>query len=228
MPFFLRFEIKRAGLVHLVGHVREYHTIAVVLRIPELLAQPGRGELLHTAVAKNHVPVVLMQAFAPTRIDHIRVEGDHLVVVGSRCRIGDQVRHIAVGTQYHLRLGFAGFNTKGITHGAVSAGRITRRQSVGQTKEIGLRKAIGAKKGDINFQFLTEAIMLTLIGGIVGIFFGWLASYGVSHFGGIATKISWFSIILGFGVSAAIGIIFGYYPARRASGLNPIEALRYE
>jgi putative ABC transport system permease protein len=97
-----------------------------------------------------------------------------------------------------------------------------------RTKEIGLRKAIGAQKRDISYQFLTEAIMLTLIGGIVGIFFGWLASYGVSHFGGIATKISWFSIILGFGVSAAIGIIFGYYPARRASGLNPIEALRYE
>lgn len=97
-----------------------------------------------------------------------------------------------------------------------------------RTKEIGLRKAIGAQKNDISYQFLTEAIMLTLIGGIIGIFFGWLASRGVSQFGGIATKVSLLSILLGFGVSAAIGIIFGYYPARRASKLNPIEALRYE
>jgi len=97
-----------------------------------------------------------------------------------------------------------------------------------RTKEIGLRKAIGAQKSDINLQFLTEAITLTLIGGIIGIIFGWLASYGVTYFGGIATKISSFSIILAFGVSAAIGIIFGYYPAHRASNLNPIEALRYE
>jgi len=97
-----------------------------------------------------------------------------------------------------------------------------------RTREIGLRKAIGAKKGDISFQFLTEAIMLTLIGGVIGIFLGWLASYGVTYFGNIATKISWFSVILAFGVSAVIGIVFGYYPAHRASNLNPIEALRYE
>jgi len=97
-----------------------------------------------------------------------------------------------------------------------------------RTREIGLRKAIGAKKGDINLQFLTEAIMLTFIGGIVGTFTGWLISLGVSRFGGITTKISLPSVLLAFGVSAAIGIIFGYYPARRAAGLNPIEALRYE
>jgi putative ABC transport system permease protein len=97
-----------------------------------------------------------------------------------------------------------------------------------RTREIGLRKAIGAKKGDVSLQFLTEAIMLTLIGGVIGIFFGWLASLGVHKFGGINTKISLMSVVLAFGVSAAIGIIFGYYPARRAAALHPIEALRYE
>lgn len=97
-----------------------------------------------------------------------------------------------------------------------------------RTREIGLRKAIGAKKKDISFQFLTESVMLTFIGGIVGIFLGWLLSFGVTQFGGIATKVSLASILLAVGVSAAIGIIFGYYPARRAAGLNPIEALRYE
>ncbi len=97
-----------------------------------------------------------------------------------------------------------------------------------RTREIGLRKAIGAKKKDISLQFLSEALMLTFISGIIGICLGWLVSWGVSHFGGIATKISLSSIILAFGVSAAIGIVFGYYPARRAASLNPIEALRYE
>ncbi len=97
-----------------------------------------------------------------------------------------------------------------------------------RTREIGLRKAIGAKKKDISLQFLTESVMLTFIGGIVGIGLGWLLSYGVTYFSSIATKVSLMSILLAVGVSAAIGIIFGYYPARRAANLNPIEALRYE
>ena len=97
-----------------------------------------------------------------------------------------------------------------------------------RTREIGLRKAIGAKKKDISLQFLSEAVMLTFLGGVIGVLLGWAISFAVSSFAGIATSISISSILLAFGVSAAIGIIFGYYPARRAASLNPIEALRYE
>jgi len=97
-----------------------------------------------------------------------------------------------------------------------------------RTREIGLRKAIGATGSNINLQFLTEAVMLTFIGGFLGIILGWILSALVTKFAGIAASISLSSVLLAFGVSAAIGLIFGYYPARRASRMNPIEALRFE
>jgi putative ABC transport system permease protein len=97
-----------------------------------------------------------------------------------------------------------------------------------RTREIGLRKAIGAKRKDISFQFLSEAVALTFTSGVIGVALGWLIAYGFTSFGIIETSVSLSSILMAFGVSAFIGIVFGYYPARRAAGLNPIDALRYE
>lgn len=96
-----------------------------------------------------------------------------------------------------------------------------------RTREIGLRKAIGAKRKDIQIQFLFEAVLLTFIGGALGVLIGFIAAQIMSSLG-INASISFNSVVLAFVVSAAIGIIFGYYPAHRAAGLSPMEALRYE
>ena len=97
-----------------------------------------------------------------------------------------------------------------------------------RTREIGIRKAVGAKKRDILLQFLIESLVLSLIGGGIGILLGVVGSRIVSHLAGWRTAISWDSISLAFFFSAAVGIFFGIYPARKAAKLNPIEALRYE
>lgn len=97
-----------------------------------------------------------------------------------------------------------------------------------RTREIGLRKAIGAERSDISNQFLLESVVITCIGGIIGIVLGVGISWLVTLSGILTTSVSAYSVFLAFGVSALIGVGFGYYPARKASKLNPIEALRYE
>ena len=102
-----------------------------------------------------------------------------------------------------------------------------------RTREIGLRKAVGATKADILLQFLIEAVLITFIGGLVGIFMGLLLSFLISlivqqflpswNFG-----INWLAVLLSTLVSVLIGLTFGIYPARKASGKDPIESLRYE
>ena len=97
-----------------------------------------------------------------------------------------------------------------------------------RTREIGLRKAVGARRRDILYQFLTETLVLSVLGGIIGILVGAGISALVNASGTIATVVSIQSVALAFGFSAAIGVFFGIYPANRAAGLKPIEALRYE
>jgi putative ABC transport system permease protein len=97
-----------------------------------------------------------------------------------------------------------------------------------RTREIGLRKALGAKKKNIIAQFLVESIILTFAGGVIGMVIGILASFIISKLISLPFTISVGSIGLAIGVSGAIGILFGWYPARKAANLQPIEALRYE
>ena len=97
-----------------------------------------------------------------------------------------------------------------------------------RTREIGLRKALGARRRDILLQFLFEAILLTLIGGLIGFLVGILGAFGVSQVGNWDFRISWLAIVLPLAMTAGFGIVFGMYPAIKASKLDPIVALRYE
>ena len=97
-----------------------------------------------------------------------------------------------------------------------------------RTKEIGVCMSVGAKKRDILYQFLIESLMISLIGGVLGILLGIGVVYGVSEYFNWKMKLDYMSIIMSFGFSSSIGILFGFYPARKASNLNPIDALRYE
>ncbi|NTW52654.1 MAG: ATP-binding cassette domain-containing protein [Chlorobiaceae bacterium] len=97
-----------------------------------------------------------------------------------------------------------------------------------RTKEIGLRKAIGARKGDIMMQFLIESVGMTFSGGLIGILVGVGVSMMLATFAGWAVKTSLFSVVLASGFSVLIGLFFGLWPARKAAGLKPVEALRYE
>jgi putative ABC transport system permease protein len=97
-----------------------------------------------------------------------------------------------------------------------------------RTREIGIRRALGAKKRDIIFQFLSETLILTLSGGIVGIGLGLLLPQIVTHFGRMPTVITGAALLMAFGISVVVGIIFGLYPAYRAANMDPIESLRHE
>jgi putative ABC transport system permease protein len=95
-------------------------------------------------------------------------------------------------------------------------------------KEIGTRLAIGAQKRDIVVQFLAEAVLISVSGGLIGVFIGIMASWLITRFADIATIVTPISVVISFAVSASVGVIFGYSPAKRASERDPIESLRYE
>ena len=112
--------------------------------------------------------------------------------------------------------------------GGVGIMNITLASVTERTREIGIRKAIGATYSNIMLQFLIESTMISIIGGLIGIIIGIGAAQAISKFGSFTTVISWVSIVASFGFALFVGIFFGMLPARKAARLDPIEALRYE
>jgi putative ABC transport system permease protein len=97
-----------------------------------------------------------------------------------------------------------------------------------RTKEIGVRRALGATERDILIQFLNETVLVSATGGMIGVILGAIMAKGINLFAGWDTVISLYSVVISFGISALIGVIFGIYPARQAAKMNPIAALRFE
>ena len=97
-----------------------------------------------------------------------------------------------------------------------------------RTREIGIRKSVGANPWNVQLQFLLEAVFLSILGGVAGVVAGIAATEAVAHFAGWQTIIGTASLVIAFLVAVAVGLFFGFYPARRAARLDPIAALRYE
>lgn len=125
-----------------------------------------------------------------------------------------------------LTIGLGGIAAISLVVGGIGIMNIMLVSVTERTREIGLRKAVGAKPSDILIQFLIEAIFLSILGGIIGIIIGYFGSLILNNF--IKTYVTWWSIALSFGFATLVGVVFGVWPARKASLLSPIEALRYE
>jgi putative ABC transport system permease protein len=97
-----------------------------------------------------------------------------------------------------------------------------------RTREIGIRRATGATRRDIVRQFLLESVLISVGGGLLGVGFGFGLSHAIAQFAGWSTIVTPLSVAIAFGVSMAVGVVFGLYPAVKAARINPIEALRYE
>ena len=139
-----------------------------------------------------------------------------------------QIATAAEGSSQVMALLLAAVASISLLVGGIGIMNILLVSVTERTREIGLRMAIGARRLHVLLQFLTEAVFLSLVGGAAGIIFGIAVSEMISLVAGWPTPISLTAIMGGFAFSAAVGIFFGYYPARKAARLDPIEALRYE
>jgi macrolide transport system ATP-binding/permease protein len=139
-----------------------------------------------------------------------------------------QIAETAESSSHIMALLLAAVASISLLVGGVGIMNILLVSVTERTREIGLRMAIGARRLHVLMQFLAEALLLSLVGGTAGILFGVAASEVISLIAGWPTQVSTVAAVLGFGFAAAVGVFFGYYPARKAAALDPIQALRYE
>jgi macrolide transport system ATP-binding/permease protein len=181
---------------------------------------------------------IYVQAASPTQVQAAIKQVTATLVRRHRIRPGDvndfnvrnlsQIASAAEGSSQVMALLLATVASISLLVGGIGIMNILLVSVTERTREIGLRMAIGARRLHVLLQFLTEAVFLSLVGGVAGIIFGVVVSEAISLVAGWPTPISPTAILGGFAFSAAVGIFFGYYPARKAARLDPIEALRYE
>ena len=181
---------------------------------------------------------IYVQAAAPTRVNEALDQVTHTLAVRHHVRQGEsndfsvrnlsQIATAAEGSSRVMALLLATVASISLVVGGIGIMNILLVSVTERTREIGLRMAIGARRVDVLLQFLAEAVFLSVTGGVVGIIIGIIASKIISAVAGWPTQVAAVAVIGGFVFSAAVGVFFGYYPARKAASLDPIEALRYE
>ena len=184
-----------------------------------------------------HVQNIMLSAEDDVSLDFVQADVTQLLrirhnIIGDdddfMIRTQDEMSNLLTGTMGTLTTLLGGIAGVSLLVGGIGIMNIMLVSVTERTREIGLRLAVGARDIDVLLQFLVEAVVLSLAGGAIGIAVGMSAAYGITQMTSLATEVSLNSVLLAFGFSAAIGIFFGFYPARKAAKLDPIDALRFE
>jgi len=193
---------------------------------------------LFGAQFQGTVRFITVKAVAASAMDRLQGELDALLLERHRIRDGADpdftvrnmtaVAQTAAQATQMMALLLGAIASISLVVGGIGIMNIMLVSVTERTREIGIRMAIGASPGHILWQFLLESIALSLVGCLVGVALGVAGAYVVSHTTEVATIVTPGSVVLGFSVAAAIGVFFGLYPARKASHLQPIEALRFQ
>jgi putative ABC transport system permease protein len=186
---------------------------------------PYLRQILVSATSPSNIPVAQTQITELLRMRHkiAPYDADDFSI-----RNQADLANAATATTQILTILLASIASVSLLVGGIGIMNIMLVSVTERTREIGIRMSVGARSRDILTQFLIEALVLSLLGGITGILLGVGGSGAISSLAKWPTIITFFSILLSFGFSIAIGIFFGFYPARKAAMLNPIDALRYE
>ncbi len=191
----------------------------------KLLGATYAGNLLASAVSIDQVEEARQEVNQVLKDRRKGSQGDG---VDYTIRTQTDISNAANQTAQTLSILLASIAMVSLLVGGIGIMNIMLVSVTERTREIGIRMAVGAKGRDVLLQFLVEALVLSFLGGILGMIAGAGVSWIISKSQGWPISISAFSLLLGFGFSAATGIFFGWYPARKAASLNPIDALRYE
>jgi putative ABC transport system permease protein len=178
-----------------------------------------------SAASAEQVAPVSRQVTSLLRLRHEIFPGDP---DDFRVRTLDEMIAMRTSTTRTMTSLLSGIAAVSLLVGGIGVMNIMLVSVTERTREIGIRVAVGARQRDVRLQFLTEAVLLSLVGGALGIALGYVLSQGVTEFLGWPTLISPNATLLAFGFSAAIGIFFGWYPATKAAATEPIDALRFE
>lgn len=186
--------------------------------------------------AQRYVDSLLAQAYSSEQANNAVLEIEYFMKrhleddKGEQFRITsqDEILDTVSSVSNTMSMMLGGIAAISLLVGGIGIMNIMLVSVTERTREIGIRKALGAKNKNILFQFLMESLSLSSLGGVAGIGFGWIATFFLSKYGNWPFIISTISVILAFGFAIFIGVFFGLYPAMKAARMNPVDALRYE